>query len=54
MRTISITIQEALYDKLKYSVPARKISKFVSGYFKGANTKGKRANAYLSLCGKRP
>lgn len=30
MRTMSISLNEALYDKLKHSVPAKKISQFVS------------------------
>ncbi len=30
MRTMSISIQEALYEKLKHSVPSKKISFFVS------------------------
>ena len=30
MRTLSITINDSLYDNLKHAVPARKISKFVS------------------------
>lgn len=30
MRTLSITINDDLYNSLKHTVPARKISKFVS------------------------
>ena len=30
MRTMSISLSEALYDKLKHSVPTKKISQFVS------------------------
>ena len=30
MKTMSISINEVLYDKLKHSVPANKISKFVN------------------------
>ncbi len=30
MRTLSITINDELYNSLKHTVPARKISKFVS------------------------
>ena len=30
MRTMSISMSEALYDKLKHSIPSKKISKFVS------------------------
>lgn len=29
MRTLSVTINDDLYDILKHSIPARKISKFV-------------------------
>jgi hypothetical protein len=30
MRTMSISLQESLYERLKHSVPSKKISKFVS------------------------
>jgi hypothetical protein len=30
MRTMSISLQENLYERLKHSVPSKKISKFVS------------------------
>ncbi|WP_342269813.1 hypothetical protein [Rickettsia endosymbiont of Orchestes rusci] len=30
MKTLSISLQETLYDQLKHSVPSKKISKFVS------------------------
>lgn len=30
MRTMSISLSEDLYDKLKHSIPSKKISKFVS------------------------
>ena len=30
MRTISISLQESLYEKLKHTIPSKKISKFVS------------------------
>jgi hypothetical protein len=30
MRTMSISLQEALYERLKHSVPSKKISQFVS------------------------
>lgn len=30
MRTMSISLSEALYEKLKHSVPSKKISRFVS------------------------
>ena len=30
MRTMSISLNETLYDKLKYMIPSKKISNFVS------------------------
>lgn len=30
MRTMSISVQESLYERLKHSIPSKKISKFVS------------------------
>lgn len=30
MRTMSISLQESLYEKLKHTIPSKKISKFVS------------------------
>lgn len=30
MKTMSISLQESLYERLKHSVPSKKISKFVS------------------------
>jgi len=30
MRTMSISLQESLYERLKHSIPSKKISKFVS------------------------
>jgi hypothetical protein len=30
MRTMSISLQESLYERLKHSVPSKKISNFVS------------------------
>ena len=30
MKTMSISLQENLYERLKHSVPSKKISKFVS------------------------
>ena len=30
MKTMSISLQEGLYERLKHSVPSKKISKFVS------------------------
>lgn len=30
MRTLSISLQESLYDRLKHSIPSKKISQFVS------------------------
>lgn len=30
MRTMSISLQESLYERLKHSIPSKRISKFVS------------------------
>lgn len=30
MRTMSISLQESLYERLKHSIPSKKVSKFVS------------------------
>ena len=49
MRTLSITINDDLYNSLKHTVPARKISKFVSEALveKLAQKREKLYKAYL-------